>query len=121
MENILSNSDFSEGLQLWQQNCCHAFVAAEGSGYHHGVRPHSGSSYAVLTYRTQSWQGLEQDITKKVTPGTEYFVSAYVRVHGELHEPVAVETTLRLENESSSTDYLTVARYFDQNVLFTIL
>jgi hypothetical protein len=78
-------------------------------------------NYAVLTHRTQSWQGLEQDITKKVTPGTEYFVSANVRVHGELHEPVAVQVTLKLENESSSTDYLQVARYFDQNVLFSNL
>ncbi|GJN40457.1 hypothetical protein PR202_gb29672 [Eleusine coracana subsp. coracana] len=110
MENILSNSDFSEGLHLWQQNSCHAFVAAEGSGYHHGIRPHSGSNYAVLTHRTQSWQGLEQDITKKVTPGTEYFVSAYVRVHGELHEPVGVQATLKIENDSSSTDYLSIAR-----------
>ncbi|GJN07532.1 hypothetical protein PR202_ga25371 [Eleusine coracana subsp. coracana] len=58
----------------------------------------------------KSWQGLEQDITKKVTPGTEYFVSAYVRVHGELHEPVRVQATLKIENDSSSTDYLSIAR-----------
>jgi hypothetical protein len=116
MENIVSNSDFSEGLHLWQQNSCHAFVAAEGPGYHHGVRPHSGSNYAVLTHRTQSWQGLEQDITKKVAPGTEYFFAAYVRVHGELHEPVGVQATLKLENETSSTDYLCIARYFNGTI-----
>ncbi|OEL38333.1 Anti-sigma-I factor RsgI6 [Dichanthelium oligosanthes] len=110
MENILSNSDFSEGLHLWQPNSCHAFVAAEGSGYHYGVRPHSGSSYAVLTHRTQSWQGLEQDITEKVTLGTEYFIAAYVRVHGEVHEPVGVQATLKFEDESSSTNYLSIAR-----------
>src|SRR5438105_8541544 len=75
MENILPNSDFSEGLDLWHPNSCHAFVAVEGSGYHHGVRPHSGSKYAVLTHRAQSWQGLEQDITEKITIGTEYIVA----------------------------------------------
>ena len=116
MENIVSNSDFSEGLHLWQPNSCHAFVAVEGSGYHYGVRPHSGSSYAVLTHRTQSWQGLEQDITENVTLGTEYFITAYVRVHGEVHEPVGVKATLKFEEESSSTNYVSIARYLDQKV-----
>jgi hypothetical protein len=120
MENILSNSDFSEGLHLWQPNSCHAFVAAEGSGYHYGVRPHSGSTYAILTHRTQSWQGLEQDITEKVTLGTEYFVAAYVRVHGEVHEPIGVQVTLKLEEEGSSTNYLSIARYFDHKPPFSV-
>ena len=120
MENILSNSDFSEDLHLWQPNSCHAFVAVEGSGYHYGVRPHSGSTYAVLTHRTQSWQGLEQDITEKVTLGTEYFVAAYVRVHGEVHEPIGVQSTLKLE-EGSSTNYLSIARYFDHKPSFSVL
>lgn len=121
MENILSNNDFSEGLHLWQPNSCHAFVAVEGSGYHHGVRPHSGSSYAVLTHRTQSWQGLEQDITEKVTLGTEYFVAAYVRVHGEVHESVPVQATLKFEDDSSSTNYVNIKRYFNQKILFIVL
>jgi len=120
MENIVSNSDFSEGLHLWQPNSCHAFVAVEGSGYHYGVRPHSGSSYAVLTHRTQSWQGLEQDITENVTLGTEYFITAYVRVHGEVHEPVGVKATLKFEEESSSTNYVSIARYFDQKVPLSV-
>nr|CAB3452776.1 unnamed protein product [Digitaria exilis] len=110
MQNILSNSDFSEGLHLWQPNSCHAFVAVEGSGYHYGVRPHSGSSYAVLTHRTQSWQGLEQDITEKVTSGTEYFIAAYVRIYGDVHEPIGVQATLKFEDEGSSTNYLSIAR-----------
>lgn len=110
MENILANNDFSEGLHLWHPNSCHAFVAVEGSGYHYGIRPHSGSNYAVLTHRTQSWQGLEQDITEKITLGTEYIVAAYVRVHGELHEPVGIQATLKLEGEGSSINYRSVAR-----------
>jgi hypothetical protein len=121
MENILSNNDFSEGLHLWQPNSYHAFVAVEGSGYHHGVRPHSGSGYAVLTHRTQIWQGLEQDLTEKVTLGTEYFVAAYVRVHGEVHEPVPVRTTLKFEDNSSSTNYVNIKRYFNQKIPFIVL
>ena len=121
MANILSNNDFSEGLHLWHPNSCHAFVAVEGSGYHYGIRPHSGSNYAVLTHRTQSWQGLEQDITEKITLGTEYIVAAYVRVHGELHEPVGIQATLKLEGEGSSINYRSVARYFNWKVLFGVL
>jgi hypothetical protein len=41
MENILSNSDFCEGLHLGHANSCDAFVASEGSGYHNGVGPQS--------------------------------------------------------------------------------
>jgi hypothetical protein len=110
MENILLNSDFSEDLCSWHPNGCHAFVAVEGSGYHNGIRPHSGSKYAVLTNRTQSWQGLEQDLTENIGVGTKYVVNAHVRVHGELHEPVGVQATLKLEDEGSSTNYRSVAR-----------
>ncbi|KAL6639183.1 hypothetical protein ACP70R_022913 [Stipagrostis hirtigluma subsp. patula] len=109
MENILLNSDFSEGPHSWHPNSCQAFVAVEGSSCHHGVRSHSGSNYAVLTHRTQSWQGLEQDITEKITLGTEYIVAAYVRVHGEFQEPVGVQATLKLEDESC-TNYVSIAR-----------
>jgi hypothetical protein len=118
MENILSNSDFCEGLHLGHANSCDAFVASEGLGYHNGVGPQSGSNYAVLTNCTQRWQGFEQDITIKVAPGTEYFFAAFVIFHGELHEPVGVQATLKLANETSSTDYLSIAWYFNQMVLF---
>ena len=118
MENILPNSDFSEDLCSWHPNGCHAFVAVEGSGYHNGIRPHSGSQYAVVTNRTQSWQGLEQDLTENIGIGTKYVVAAYVRVHGELHEPVGVQATLKLDEEGSSTNYRSVARYIKWKVLF---
>jgi hypothetical protein len=121
MENILPNSDFSEDLCSWHPNGCHAFVAVEGPGYHNGIRPHSGSKYAVLTNRTQCWQGLEQDLTENIAIGTKYVVNAYVRVHGELHEPVGVQATLKLEEEGSSTNYRSVARYFNWKVLLVVL
>ncbi|XP_044964455.1 endo-1,4-beta-xylanase 1-like isoform X2 [Hordeum vulgare subsp. vulgare] len=109
MENILPNGDFSEDLRLWHSNGCHVFVAVEGSGYHNGIKPHSGSKYAVVTHRTQSWQGLEQ-VLENIRVGTKYIVTAYVRVHGEFHEPVGVQATLKLESEGSPTNYHPVAR-----------
>ncbi|XP_072991513.1 endo-1,4-beta-xylanase 1-like isoform X1 [Typha latifolia] len=109
-ESIISNHDFSEGMNSWHPNCCNAFVASDESSYHHGVRPNSGTSYAIVTSRTENWQGLEHDITGKVTPDTKYTVLAYVRIHGDLQGPAGVQATLKLENQDSSTSYLSIER-----------
>ncbi|KAJ4762612.1 glycosyl hydrolase family 10 protein / carbohydrate-binding domain-containing protein [Rhynchospora pubera] len=108
MENVLLNFDFSEGLTAWNPNSCHAYVAADESGYINGVRPNSGSTYAIVTKRTQSWQGLEQNITDKITLDTKYIVSAYIRVAGEIHEPTTVVATLKLKNHDNSVSFLRV-------------
>ncbi|GJM85129.1 hypothetical protein PR202_ga01553 [Eleusine coracana subsp. coracana] len=79
--------------------------------------PEAAKSQDQAGWVGDSALGLEQDITKKVTPGTMYFVSAYFRVHGELHEPVGVQATLKIENDSSSTVYLSIAGYFDHKVI----
>lgn len=111
MENVVSNFDFSEGLASWSPNSCHAFVALDESGYINGIRPNSGSAYAIVTERTQNWQGLEQDITNKIAPDMKYIVSAYVRVSGEVHDPIIVSATLKLENHDNSNNFLSVGRY----------
>lgn len=108
--SIISNHDFSGGLHSWCPNCCHAYVASEWSGFLNGVRAHSGGNYAVVTKRTECWQGLEQDITEKVSSGNTYIVSAYVRVYGDLQGSSAVQATLKLEYSDSSTSYLFIER-----------
>jgi Carbohydrate binding domain len=120
MNNVVSNFDFSEGLASWNPNSCHAYVVCDGSGYINGIRPNSGSAYAIVTQRTQNWQGLEQDITDKIVPDTKYIVSAYVTVCGEVHEPVIVSATLKLENYDDSTNFLCVGRY-DISHLFRLI
>jgi hypothetical protein len=80
-------------------------VASQWSGFLDGIRGSSGENYAVVSKRTESWQGLEQDITDKVSAGTAYAVSAYVRVDGNIHTKVEVKATLRLHNTDDSTHY----------------
>ena len=109
--NIISNHDFSCGLEPWVPNCCHAYVASKESGFLNGVKPNSGENYAVVTQRSEWWQGLEQDITAKVTFGAIHDVSAYIGVYGVLHEPAEVKATLKFENSDSSTGYLSIGRY----------
>jgi Carbohydrate binding domain len=110
MENIVSNYDFSKGLSEWNPNLCLASVSSDESSYINGIRPNSGYAYAILTQRTQEWHALEQDITEKVTPDTEYIVSACVRVFGEIHASTTVLATLKLESYGNPPNYLTVGR-----------
>lgn len=108
--NMVSNHDFSNGLEFWHSNCCQSYVASENSNFVNGVKPLSGSTYAVVTQRSKNWQGLEQDITDKVTAGVKYIVTAFVSVYGDFHGPTGVQATLRLENLDSSVSYVFIER-----------
>ncbi|RXH72925.1 hypothetical protein DVH24_012609 [Malus domestica] len=104
--NIIMNHDFSGGLHSWHPNCCNGFVASADSG-HPEVK---AGNYAVVTNRKESWQGLEQDITRRISPGSTYSVSACVGVCGSLQGSADVLATLKLEYRGSATNHLQVGR-----------
>ncbi|XP_058069626.1 endo-1,4-beta-xylanase 1-like isoform X2 [Magnolia sinica] len=108
--NIIHNHDFSGGLHSWHPNCCDGYVASGESGYLGGVTPNSGGGYAVISNRTECWQGLEQDISRKVSPSLTYTVSAIVRVLGALQGPATVQATLKLEYLNAAPNYISVGR-----------
>ncbi|KAK9271063.1 hypothetical protein L1049_026652 [Liquidambar formosana] len=108
--NIIVNHDFSQGLHSWHLNCCDGFVVSAESGHPEGISAKSGCSYAVITNRKECWQGLEQDITGRVSPGSTYTVSACVGVSGPLQGFADVQATLKLEYRDSSTSYLFIGR-----------
>lgn len=108
--NIMVNHDFSGGLHSWHPNCCDASVASTESGYPEGISLKSSSRCAIITNRKECWQGVEQDITSKVSPGTTYTVSACVGVSGPLQGFENVQATLKLVYGDSSTSYLFIAR-----------
>ncbi|CAH9119420.1 unnamed protein product, partial [Cuscuta epithymum] len=105
--NIIKNHDFSEGrLQEWYPNCCKAFVV-------NPVDSSSGCAYAVIGNRKETWQGLEQDITGRVSKGLIYSCRALVRVAGKLPAmPTPVQATLRLTYKHSVTCYICIGRKF---------
>lgn len=109
--NIIMNGDFSMGLHAWHPNCCYSYVvtAAESNNMD---GPSTGSvvNHAVVTNRTECWQGLEQDVTSYLSPGLTYLVSACVGVSGPLQGSADVLATLKLEYQDSATNYLCIGK-----------
>ncbi|XP_058217198.1 endo-1,4-beta-xylanase 1-like isoform X3 [Rhododendron vialii] len=93
--NIIVNHDFSRGLDSWHPNCCQAFV----------VSAEPGRNHAVVTNRKEHWQGLEQDISGKVSVGPTYSVSARVCISDPIQSSAVVTATLKLEFHHSPTTY----------------
>ncbi|XP_039049795.1 endo-1,4-beta-xylanase 1-like isoform X2 [Hibiscus syriacus] len=108
--NIIVNHDFSNGLDSWHPNCCEAFVVSAESRNQIGLSRKSGGNYAVVKNRTEHWQGLEQDVTSRISPGCTYFVSACVGVSEPLSGFTNVMATLKLENHGSATSYLFIGK-----------
>lgn len=81
-----------------------------GSGYHKGLAAKEGCCYAVVSNRKECWQGLEQDITSRVSAGSTYTVSACVGATGTFQGSVEVLATLKLVYQNSETSYLFVAK-----------
>lgn len=108
--NIIHNHDFSGGLHLWHPNCCNAFVVSSESGYPEGLSTKLSGSFAVVTNRKECWQGLEQDITSRVSAGSNYTVCAWVGISGAVQGVADVFATVKLENQDSSVNYLFIGR-----------
>lgn len=81
-----------------------------GSGNHKGTAEDVGCSYAVVTNRTECWQGLEQDITSRISAGCVYTVSACVGVSGTFRGSTDVQATLRLVYQNADTTYLFISK-----------
>nr|XP_043617638.1 endo-1,4-beta-xylanase 1-like [Erigeron canadensis] len=108
ISNIIDNHNFSKGLHSWHANCCDAFLVSP-TVEEHSLKCCKG--HVVVTNRTQNWQGLEQDITNKVSSGSTYKVIARVGVSGTcLHGNAEVIATLKFEHQNSATKYLNITR-----------
>lgn len=104
--NIIQNHDFSNGMDPWYINCCDGFVVPGTS---------SSNRHAIISNRKQCWQGLEQDITNRVSPGLTYTLSARVGVSGphlHRHHHHNVVATIKLEYHGSETKYMFITRYY---------
>ncbi|KAH1119760.1 hypothetical protein AAZX31_17G218400 [Glycine max] len=108
--NILLNHDFSSGLTSWHLNSCTGYVISSKSGTQGGIPMDLDANYAVITDRKECWQGLEQDITNKISIGSTYTVSACVGVSGVSQGSSDVLATLKLEHHDSATRYLFIGR-----------
>ncbi|KAI3451515.1 hypothetical protein Pfo_008180 [Paulownia fortunei] len=108
--NVILNHDFSGGLHLWHPNCCDGFVVSSESGYPQGLPAKLSGRFAVITNRKECWQGLEQDITNRVSAGSTYTVCAWVGISEALQGVADVQATLKLEYQDLSVSYLFIGR-----------
>ncbi|KAL3534645.1 hypothetical protein ACH5RR_003106 [Cinchona calisaya] len=121
--NIIHNHDFSKGLHPWHPNCCQAYVESfDSSSYSRGKSTKFGSRYAVVKNRKKDWQGLEQDITSRVSTGIQqeitgkvkrklaYEFEAVVRIYGNNVHSADVEATLGVQNSDNRMEYLSIAK-----------
>ncbi|KAK6125594.1 hypothetical protein DH2020_040654 [Rehmannia glutinosa] len=100
--NVILNHDFFGGLHSWHPNCCDALVVSSESGYPQGLSFKLSGRFAVITNRKECWQGLEQDITDRVSAGSTYTVCALVGISGGPHGVADVQATLKLEYQDLS-------------------
>ncbi|CAN1847718.1 Endo-1,4-beta-xylanase 1 [Linum perenne] len=108
-DNIIVNHDFSQGLKSWHSNSCDGFAVSSSSD-RPGLLSRLVGCYAVVSNRKQCWQGIEQDITARLSPGLNYSVAAVVGVSGQVCGSVDVIATLKLEQKGSATQYLRVGK-----------
>ncbi|KAL0732577.1 hypothetical protein Bca4012_008786 [Brassica carinata] len=111
--NIIENHDFSDGLCSWHSNNCDSFVV-DSNGC-------NTESYAVVNNRSETWQGLEQDITDRVSPGCSYKVSADVSVWGPVQRSAQVLATLKLEHQGSETEFKLIGKTYVSNDVWKTL
>jgi len=111
--NILLNHDFSSGLSSWHLNSCSGYVISAETGAQGGISRELSANYAVITDRKECWQGLEQDITDRISTGYTYTVLACVGVSSLSQGSSDVLATLKLEYHDSATSYLFIGRYED--------
>ncbi|XP_042001635.1 endo-1,4-beta-xylanase 1-like [Salvia splendens] len=93
------------GLHHWHPNWCFAYVTSEPTAHPRGL----SGCFAVVANRKECWQGLEQDITNRVSAGSIYTIRAWVGV-SSLQGATDVLATLRLESNFFSVSYKFIAK-----------
>ncbi|KNA05790.1 hypothetical protein SOVF_187140 [Spinacia oleracea] len=105
IDTVILSHDFAQGLHSWHPNGCKALIVPPESEKTDGT----SAGYAVVTNRKECWQGLEQDITSRVSIGKTYRVSASVGVSGS-HETSNIQATLKLVYNGSDTSYVFIGK-----------
>lgn len=107
-ENIITNWMFDDGLNGWSGRGCKVVLhdsMADGK-----IVPQSGKLFASATERTQSWNGIQQEITGKVNRKLAYEVSAVVRIYGNNVTNADVQATLWVQAADMREQYIGIAK-----------
>ncbi|XP_023536394.1 uncharacterized protein LOC111797582 isoform X1 [Cucurbita pepo subsp. pepo] len=105
--NLILNPNFNDDPKNWSGRGCK--IALHDSMCNGKVLPQSGKFFASATKRTQSWNGIQQEITGRVQRKLAYDVAAVVRVSGNNITTTDVRATLWVQSPNSREQYIGIA------------
>ncbi|KAB1202648.1 Endo-1,4-beta-xylanase A [Morella rubra] len=105
-ENIILNPRFEDGLNNWSGRGCKIVLHDSiGDGK---IVPLSGKYFVSATERTQSWNGVQQEITGRLQRKLAYDVTAVVRIFGNVTSS-DVRVTLWVQTPNLREQYIGIA------------
>ncbi|KAK6245854.1 hypothetical protein SCA6_008944 [Theobroma cacao] len=105
--NIILNPTFEDGLSNWSGKGCKILLhESMGDGK---VLPLYGKFFASATNRTESWNGIEQEITGRVQPKLAYEVTAVVQIYGGNVTNAGIQATLWVQSPDIHDQYIRIA------------
>ncbi|PKA54234.1 Putative Pol polyprotein from transposon element Bs1 [Apostasia shenzhenica] len=107
-KNIILNPGFEDGLNNWSGRGC-KIVLRESMG-EGKVVPLTGKYFASTSGRTQSWNGIQQEITARVQRKLAYEVNAVVRIFGSSSSSATLQATLYVQSPNGREQYISIAR-----------
>lgn len=108
VENITMNPTFDDGLNNWSGRGCK--IALHNSMEDLKILPSVGKNFASATERTQSWNGIQQEITKRVKRTLAYEVTAMVRIYGSSVSSADIKATLLVQTPHLREQNIEVAK-----------
>jgi endo-1,4-beta-xylanase len=102
--NLLKNPGFENGTEDWADRSCKIEAVT--------TPVHSGTKSVKVSGRTQPWQGIKQSLLGKVTNGTTYKISAWVRLDNSEAGNIVVSIE---QTDDKGTKYRNVAREMVNN------
>ncbi|KAG9147182.1 hypothetical protein Leryth_005399 [Lithospermum erythrorhizon] len=107
-ENIILNPKFEDGISNWSGRGCK--VALHDSMADGKILPMAGTKvFASATERTQSWNGIQQEITGRMQRKLAYEVTAMVRIFGNNISSADVRATLWVQAPDHREQYIGIA------------
>ncbi|KAL4181317.1 hypothetical protein AMTRI_Chr12g270610 [Amborella trichopoda] len=105
-ENIILNPRFENDLINWSGRGCKIVLHdSMGDGK---VLPLEGKVFAAATERTQTWNGIQQEITGRIQRKLAYEVSATVRIYGS-SKNADLRATLWVQKPDLREQYIGIA------------
>ncbi|KQK13823.1 uncharacterized protein LOC100831608 [Brachypodium distachyon] len=111
--NIILNPEFESGLDNWSGSGCKIELHDSLDGGK--VLPASGKYFVAATGRTDTWNGVMQDVTSRLQRKTAYEATATVRLSagagsGAAVSPCEVRATLAVQTAEGRQQYIGVGK-----------